>query len=303
MKKEAVEGISIPLRSVHERVVAATGVSKHISKEGKDICDGLSQSFTPPRKSKPQKCSKSTVDNFDVQVIRRTINEFHLEEKKHPTLSALLPIVREKTSFEGKISSLRILLGKIEFRWGKTNSDKSVLCERLDIRLKRIEFLRSINRFREEGHPIIYTDETYIHSSHTSPFQWKSDDKEGIKAPVLKGQQLIIVHGGGEMGFIPEALLIFKSGLKMGDYHREMNSGNYLKWVKNHLIPNLPLKSVVVIDNAPNHNVQLNRPPSSNAKKDTMKEWLDSRGQQYSSKETKIELYEKIRRHKEARIF
>ncbi|KAG8228629.1 hypothetical protein J437_LFUL008280 [Ladona fulva] len=51
---------------------------------------------------------------------------------------------------------------------------------------------------------------------------------------------------------------------------------------KNQLIPNLPPKSVVVIDNAPYHNVQLNRPPSSNAKKDTMKEWLDSKGQQYS---------------------
>ncbi|KAG8238424.1 hypothetical protein J437_LFUL002881, partial [Ladona fulva] len=67
----AAEGISIPLRSVHERVVAATGVSKRtlkcISKEGKDICDGLSQSFMSPRKSKPQKCSKSTVDDFDVQ--------------------------------------------------------------------------------------------------------------------------------------------------------------------------------------------------------------------------------------------
>ncbi|KAG8238869.1 hypothetical protein J437_LFUL017671 [Ladona fulva] len=173
-------------------VVAATGVSKrtlkHISKEGKDICDGLSQSFTSPRKSKLQKCSKSTVDDFDVQ--------------------------------------------------------------------------------------------------------WKSNDKERIKATVSKGQRLIIAHGGGEMGFIPEALLIFKSGLKTGDYHGEMNSGNCLKW-----------KSVVVLDNTPYHNVQLNRPQSSNAKKDTMKEWLDSRGQQYSSKETKIELYEKIRRHKEARIF
>ncbi|KAG8236840.1 hypothetical protein J437_LFUL017124 [Ladona fulva] len=51
------------------------------------------------------------------------------------------------------------------------------------------------------------------------------------------------------------------------------------------------------------HHAELNRPPSSNAKKDTMKEWLDLSGQQYSSKETKIELYEKIRRHKEARIF
>ncbi|KAG8234269.1 hypothetical protein J437_LFUL006514, partial [Ladona fulva] len=186
---------------------------------------------------------------------------------QHSVLSFRLS--ERKQVLKDKLVHLQILLGKIGFRWGKTNSDKSVLCERLDIRLKRIEFLRSINRFREEGHQIIYTNETYIHSSHTTPFQWKSNDKEGIKAPVLKGHRLIIVHGGGEMGFIPEALLIFKSGLKTGDYHGEMN---------------------IVIDNAPYHNVQLNRPPSSNAKKDTMKEWLDSRGLQYSSKETKIEL-------------
>ncbi|KAG8235330.1 hypothetical protein J437_LFUL003613 [Ladona fulva] len=94
-----------------------------------------------------------------------------------------------------------------------------------------------------------------IQHSVLSPFQWKSDDKEGIKAQVSKGQRLIIVHGGGEMGFIPEALLIFKLGLKTGDYHGEMNSGNYLKWIKNQLIPNLPPKSLVVIDNAPYHNV------------------------------------------------
>ncbi|KAG8238396.1 hypothetical protein J437_LFUL016834 [Ladona fulva] len=111
-------------------------------------------------------------------------------------------------------------------------------------------------------------DVTYIHSSHTTPFQWKSNDMERIKAPVSKGQRLTIVHNGKWRNEPPELLLIFKSGLKTGDYHGEMNSGNYFKW-----------KSVVVLDNTPYHNVQLNRPPSSNAKKDTMKEWLDSRGQ------------------------
>ncbi|KAG8239482.1 hypothetical protein J437_LFUL018990 [Ladona fulva] len=164
--------------------------------------------------------------------------------------------------------------------------------------MKQIEFLRSINRFREEGRLIIYTDETYIHLSHTTPFQWKSDDKEGIKAPVSKGQRLIIVHGGKwRNGFHSRGPPYLQIRIENCNYHGEMNSGNYLKWVKNQLIPNFPLKSVVVLDNAPYHNVQLNRLPSSNAKKDTMKDRRDS------SKETKIELYEKIRRHKEARIF
>jgi hypothetical protein len=43
----------------------------------------------------------------------------------------------------------------------------------------------------------------------------------------LKAQRSIIVHVG--MGFIPGALLIFKSTQTMGDYHEEMNSDNYMQ--------------------------------------------------------------------------
>jgi transposase len=57
------------------------------------------------------------------------------------------------------------------------------------------------------------------------------------------------------MGFIPGALLVFKSGLKTGDYHGDMNHENYFKWLRNQLIPNLPSNSVVVLDNASYHNI------------------------------------------------
>lgn len=40
---------------------------------------------------------------------------------------------------------------------------------------------------------------------------------------------MIIVHAGPEHGFVPNALLTFKSGTKSGDYHDEMNYMNYEK--------------------------------------------------------------------------
>ena len=40
--------------------------------------------------------------------------------------------------------------------------------------------------------------------------------------PVAKGISLIIFHAGGTSGFIPGALLIFKSHLKTGDYHGDI---------------------------------------------------------------------------------
>lgn len=42
---------------------------------------------------------------------------------------------------------------------------------------------------------------------------------------------MVVVHADGELGFIPNALVMFKSGMKNCDYHNDMNSKNYLKWV------------------------------------------------------------------------
>lgn len=89
---------------------------------------------------------------------------------------------------------------------------RKLLCESQDIRYKRINFLKKLLQYRSEGRNIIYTDETYIHSSHVREKGWFDDSLKGITKPISKGQRLIIVHAGGEKGFIKNGLLIFKSG-------------------------------------------------------------------------------------------
>jgi hypothetical protein len=59
-----------------------------------------------------------------------------------------------------------------------------------------MNYLRAIRKYRQEGMPIIYVDETYLHNSHTTPYEWADDSTAGVKAPMSKGQRLIIVHGG-----------------------------------------------------------------------------------------------------------
>ncbi|CAH1997743.1 unnamed protein product [Acanthoscelides obtectus] len=109
------------------------------------------------------------------------------------------------------------------FRWRKTKNNRKILMEKPYIQALRRSFLRNIKHYREENRPIIYMDETYIHSSHTHAKNWGDNTIEGFHKPVSKGPRLIIVHAGGEMGFINNACLQFKSGTKSGDYHSEMN--------------------------------------------------------------------------------
>ena len=58
---------------------------------------------------------------------------------------------------------------------------------------------------------------------------------------------------------------VLRSGSKGGDYRDHMNHANYKKWLQEKFILNLEPKSVIVVDNATSHKVQLNRHPTNNA--------------------------------------
>jgi len=77
-----------------------------------------------------------------------------------------------------------------------------------------------------------------------------------------------------------------------------MNHANYKKWLQEKLIRNLESKSVMVVDNTSYHNVQLNRHPTSNARKGEMLVWLDKHSIRYNFDMAKAELYDLIKMHK-----
>lgn len=127
-----------------------------------------------------------------------------------------------------------------------------------------------------------------------SHHSWTDGPAKGIKKPIL-----VIVHAGGEAGFVLNALLTFKAGTKSGDYHDNMNSENYERWLGTKLMPNLPPNSVVVVDNASYHNKQLDAAPTSTTNKTGMQTWLREKVIEFKESMIKPELYYLIKKHKE----
>jgi hypothetical protein len=78
--------------------MAVTVISKQtlarIIKEGKEVDKGMSASFSTPGKSHPKKKKVAAVDAFDVDVIRRSIYNFHVTQKHRPTLNTVLLLIR-----------------------------------------------------------------------------------------------------------------------------------------------------------------------------------------------------------------
>ncbi|PSN32281.1 hypothetical protein C0J52_19505 [Blattella germanica] len=73
------------------------------------------------------------------------------------------------------------------FRWVKTRNNRTVLQERHVIQALHVSYLRAIMKYRKEGRPLIYEDQTYIHSTHRRPNNWSDDTSSGLLPPISKG--------------------------------------------------------------------------------------------------------------------
>lgn len=206
---------------------------------------------------------KKDLDNFDLCAIRQKIQTFYTVQKEVPTLRKLLSVVRADLKFDGSHEHLRQILFALGFKFKKCQSIRSTLFEKPVIAAKREHYLKTImdnrNLPEELQKNIIYLDESYIHSSYKVSKCWQSVDIKGVKQDVSTGKRWIIIHAGSAKDFVPNALLIFSGKNKLQDYHSEMNSQNFTKWVKEKLVPNLTESSIIVMDNAPYHSIVTNK--------------------------------------------
>lgn len=77
-----------------------------------------------------------------------------------------------------------------------------------------------------------------------------------------------------------------------------MNSQNFEKWLREQLLPNLPPRSVLVLDNASYHNIVDEKEPSSNSRKADIIDWHRKKGIPHDASKTKPELYDIVKKHR-----
>lgn len=293
MKKEHEEGLLIPLNLVQKRTAAATGIStRTVQRIAATASEAEARPvFRTPGKKRRGVKRVTGIDGFNQGVIKRCVHNFHLTEKKLPTVQALQKKLKADINYQGSMTSLSRILKQSGFQWKKTQYEKRVIIEQTSIRLQRIEYLESIFKYRSEGRPIVYAGESYVDSSQSKP------SGDGVK--IVKGQGVVIVHAGSEAGFVSDGLLMLKGNPKNTDYHDNLNPDIYERWVRTQLLPGLPENSVVVVDNVSYHNKEEDPAPSSNARKAEMQSWLHKKQISYDDSMLKPQLYKLIAQSKD----
>jgi hypothetical protein len=98
-----------------------------------------------------------------------------INEDGRPTVKNLHVKLVKLIAFSSSKSSLQCVLKKLGFKWKRTQNNRMVLTERQDIQFQRMTFVKRIKQYRQENRPIMYTDEMYIHSTHTTLYSWSDD--------------------------------------------------------------------------------------------------------------------------------
>lgn len=251
-----------------------------------------------PGKKRPKISTLIDVDEFDLFVIWATVSEI-FRENKCPTVTEILVRVREKINYKGSERSLRrIMKNKFHFKYGKIDN-RSFFIERSDVVAHRHRYLQQIHHFREKLSNFVYLDETWVNENHSKQKQWHDNlSVKGRKLPLGKGRRLILLHAGGEGGFIQNAKLLFRSGTNSENYHDEMDGNKFKHWFQSQLLPNIPNNSVIIMDNAPYHSMLQEKLPTSTSRKAEMIEWLNCHGISCSLIMLKHDLYEIVKQHK-----
>lgn len=196
--------------------------------------------------------------------------------------------------------SLRTLLLHLGFKF-KKDDNRRALMEKTNIAAKRSEFFRKYkdNKNSPFQRELVFLDETWIFSKGSQIKSWQDDSTKSVRKPGgFDGKRFIVLHAGNSRGFINNASLLFASKSKMLDYHGEMNSDLFTKWVKEKLIPNLEEPSLIIMDNAAYHSVEIEKQPCTSWKKCEIQEWLQKNNILYNNAMLKMELLQLAKLHK-----
>ena len=168
-------------------------------------------------------------------------------------------------------------------RWGftyGTGKRRSALKEREYVVLARRRYLRQKRANRNPDgslqRPEVYLDETFVNKNHSGQFTWYlEEDGPWVNKPSGKGPRLIIVHAMTVAGWVQGAELVFASTQRTGDYHGQMNWENFSTWFADPLLPHIPSHSLIILDNAPYHNVLVeDAVPTPQSRKEPLCAWL-----------------------------
>jgi len=234
-------------------------------------------------------------------VIRHRVRELNRRGEAVSLRSLRSWLAQEYDQGDLPLNTLWRTIQRLGFVYGPSKR-RSTLKERAYVIIARRQYLRQKRGNRAPSgstyRPEVYLDETYLNVNHSKDNTWYFEaDGPWVNKPAGKGPRLIIVHAITPAGWVRGAKLVFQAKQRTGDYHGQMNSANFTKWFTEQLLPNIPSRSLIIMDNAAYHNeLAEDAFPTPKTSKAQLRQWLRRHHLgEYREDMLKPELYQKCK--------
>ena len=210
--------------------------------------------------------------------IRQKLHELW-KQKKNVNVQLLWKWAKRAIGFRYSQTYFRLTMLGMGLRH-KRNRRMQSIEERFDIAKLRVRYLESKLLAEEDDPFFVLFDETWINDGFGNISDWQYDNPteyqkarmidpfhpiSGPYKPKHRGLRGISLGMLTEDGLIPESIKFILSGSKpedqLEDYHQEMNSENYRKYMEE-MVPIIAAQAAkkgkngyIIIDNAPYHNI------------------------------------------------
>ncbi len=193
------------------------------------------------------------------------------------------------------LRTIQAHLDRMGFSYSRTRKKTRSLREKLYVRQQRHSYLYNIRSLRNVGYKPVYIDESFLHHYHGHQFSWFSETEgDYLERPAGKGRRWCFIHAMLQIGLISNAYYIFEAKKSTGDYHNMFNAQHFQEWWMNQLMPNLPEKSVIVIDRATFHLVPEEQITPSAMRKPELQAWLTQKQITWEEHWLKSQLIEQV---------
>ncbi|KAK7865294.1 hypothetical protein R5R35_012588 [Gryllus longicercus] len=208
---------------------------------------------------------RADVDDFGQGLIRNNIYRMYQRGEQTSIMSVLTVVKSNKDiGFSGSDIYLRMILLSMGFKekWNK-ELKCDVLKENMEITLQRSNFLCAFTSLKKQGSSFVYLGDTSFYSQGHAPNEYSEDSDEEI-------QENVVLHAGGEKGFIEGAECVLESS------KASITAERFNKWIKEKLLPKLKEPSIIIMDNSSIHNFPMPKKPSNTWSKDALRDFLSA---------------------------
>jgi hypothetical protein len=271
--RERAQSSSVETRDAHSRAAHYTGIGRrqvveiirHVRETGT-----VSPSVAGGNRTGHPTNIPSAVEAeirqyiFDKHLAGEVCHAPHIQDLLQPLLLRTIPLRTVQTHLE-----------RMGFTYSRTRKKTRSLREKPSVRQQRHSYIYHIRAFRRAGYTPVYLDESFLHHYHGCQFSWFSDTAgDYLERPAGKGRRWCFIHAMHPRGLLDNAYYIFEAKRSTGDDHTMFNAPHFQEWWRTHRLPNLPEKSVVVLDRASFHMVPEDPVALTTMKKGDLQAWL-----------------------------